>query len=410
VMKAYGLESLHFGREYLIPKPFDHRVLIWEAAAVAKAAMDSGVARHMVDIEEYKEELEKRLGKAQHVMRIVMNRAKFAPKRLVLPEGADRKVLRAAQVIVDEGFAQPILLGNRKRIQQHIEELELHLENVVIEEPTEDQERWQRYTDALFELRHRKGLTRADARKALRDPMAWGAMMLRLGDADALVGGISHHYPETLRTFLKIIGPRPDLSRVASVFMMIVKDKVYFFSDPTVNIDPSAEELADIALASAEVAERFQIEPRVAMISFSNFGSVSHPGVSKVQKATELIRQRRPDLMVDGEMQADTAVEPKLIQEFYPFSNLKGRANVLVFPDIQSANVAFKLVQRLGGAEAIGPILTGMNLPVHLLQYGCEAKDVVNMAAIAVVDAQESHDAELPPMPKLEEPELVTTS
>ncbi|MGB5550417.1 MAG: phosphate acyltransferase, partial [Thermoanaerobaculia bacterium] len=407
VMNAYGVDTLHFGREYLIPKPFDHRVLIWEAAAVAQAAMDSGVAQHPVDIEEYKEELEKRLGKAQHVMRIIINRAKIAPKRLVLPEGADRKILRAAQVIVDEGFAEPILLGNEERIRRRIEELELHLDNVVIEEPTADNERWKRYTEALFDLRHRKGITKADARKALRDPMAWGAMMLRLGEADALVGGISRHYPETLRTFLKVIGPRPDLSIVASVFMMIVKDRVYFFADPTVNINPTAEQLADIALASAEVAEHFHVEPRVAMLSFSNFGSVSHPEVTKVQKATELIRLRRPDLMVDGEMQADTAVEPALIEEFYSFSNLKRRANVLVFPEIQSANVAFKLVQRLGGAEAIGPILTGMNLPVHLVQYGCEAKDVVNMAAIAVVDAQEAGDLELPPMAELEEPETV---
>jgi len=408
VMNAYGVDTLRFGRDYLIPKPFDHRVLIWEAAAVAQAAMDSGVAQHHVDIEEYKEELERRLGKAQHVMRIIINRAKIAPKRLVLPEGADRKILRAAQVILDEGFAKPILLGNAERIRKRIEELELNLEGVVIEEPTADKKSWKRYTQALFDLRHRKGMTKADARAALRDPMAWGAMMLRMGDADALVGGISHHYPDTLRTFLKIIGPRPDLSRVASVFMMIVKDRVYLFADPTVNIDPSAEELADIALSSAEVAEHFHLEPRVAMISFSNFGSVSHPQVRKVQKATELVRLRRPDLMVDGEMQADTAVEPKLIEEFYPFSNLTSRANVLIFPEIQSANVAFKLVQRLGGAEAIGPILTGMNLPVHLLQYGCEAKDVVHMAAIAVVDAQEADGVELPPMGELEEPEPVT--
>jgi malate dehydrogenase (oxaloacetate-decarboxylating)(NADP+) len=408
VMNAYGVDTLRFGRDYLIPKPFDHRVLIWEAAAVAQAAMDSGVAQHHVDIEEYKEELERRLGKAQHVMRIIINRAKIAPKRLILPEGADRKILRAAQVILDEGFAKPILLGNAERIRKRIDELELNLEGVVIEEPTADKKSWKRYTQALFDLRHRKGMTKADARAALRDPMAWGAMMLRMGDADALVGGISHHYPDTLRTFLKIIGPRPDLSRVASVFMMIVKDRVFLFADPTVNIDPSAEELADIALSSAEVAEHFHLEPRVAMISFSNFGSVSHPQVRKVQKATELVRLRRPDLMVDGEMQADTAVEPKLIEEFYPFSNLTSRANVLVFPEIQSANVAFKLVQRLGGAEAIGPILTGMNLPVHLLQYGCEAKDVVHMAAIAVVDAQEADGVELPPMGELEEPEPVT--
>jgi malate dehydrogenase (oxaloacetate-decarboxylating)(NADP+) len=223
----------------------------------------------------------------------------------------------------------------------------------------------------------------------MHNPTVWGAMMVHRGEADSLVAGVGQHYPDTLRPALKIIGKRPDVSRVASLFMMIVEGRVYFFADPTVNIDPTAEELADIAICSADMVKRFHVEPRIAMISFSNFGSVSHPYVSKVQQATEIVRQRRPELMIDGEMQADVAVVRNLRQEHYPFSTLERNANVLVFPDLQSANVAFKLVQRLGGAEAIGPILLGMNKSVHLLQYGCDTKDVVNTAAIAVVDAQE---------------------
>ena len=231
--------------------------------------------------------------------------------------------------------------------------------------------------------------------------------MLELGDADAVVAGVGRHFPETIRPYLSIVGVRPDLSRAASVFMMIVKSRVYFFADPTVNVDPTAEQLADIAVSAAEVAERFHVEPRVAMLSFSDFGSVKHPFVTKVQEATRLVRSRRPDLMIDGEMQADTAVNPEMIEQLYPFSSLKRGANVLVFPDLQSANVAFKLLQRLGGAEAIGPIMTGMRKPVHLLQIGCEVKDIVNMAAIAVVDAHESESRFKLPRVTVEEPELV---
>jgi malate dehydrogenase (oxaloacetate-decarboxylating)(NADP+) len=224
----------------------------------------------------------------------------------------------------------------------------------------------------------------------MKNRTVYGAMMVRQGDADALVAGISQHYPDTIRPALQIIQTRPNCSRVVGLFMMILKDRIYFFADTTVNIEPTAEELAEIACLTAEVARRFQIVPRVAMLSFSNFGSVRHPLVEKVRKAAELVRKREPNLMVDGEMQADTAVVPELIQEHYPFSDLKGPANVLIFPDLQSANIAYKLVQRLGGAEAIGPILVGMGKPVHVLQHGFETKDIVNMAAIAAVDAQEA--------------------
>jgi malate dehydrogenase (oxaloacetate-decarboxylating)(NADP+) len=393
VMKAYGLDRLHFGAEYLIPKPFDHRVLIWEAAAVARAAMETGVAQVEVDLEEYQEQLERRLGKAREVMRVMINRAKRAPKRVVFPEGQHEKVLRASQTILDEGFAEPVLLGRRELVERKVADLELHLDldRLAVVDPR-DSDRAELYVRELYELRQRKGVTLSEARDQLRDPTVFGAMMVRHGDADALVAGVSQHYPETLRPALQIIQMRDGISRVASVFMLILKDRVLFIADPTVNIDPTAEELAEIAILSAEEARRFDVEPRVAMISFSNFGSVKHPLVEKVRRATRLVKARAPGLMVDGEMQAQTAVTPELLEEVYPFSTLKERANVLVFPDLQSANAAYQLVYRLAGAEAIGPILMGMRQPVHLLQHGAEVKDVVHMTAIAVVDAQEAQE------------------
>ncbi len=389
VMRAYGLERLHFGPEYLIPKPFDYRVLLWEAAAVAQAAMESGVARRPVDLEEYKERLERRLGKSREVMRIVINQARRDPRRVVFPEGENEKVLRATRVILDEGFAHPVLLGREEVIRREVEEHELHLDGVTVVDP-ERSDRREAYIQALYALRQRKGVTLAEARELLRNPTVFGAMMVRAGDADALVAGVSQHYPDTLRPALEIIQTRPGASRVVGLYMMIVRDKVYFFADTTVNIDPTAEELAEIAIGAADVAQRFHVEPRVALLSFSNFGSVRHPLAEKVRRAVEIVKRKRPELVVDGEMQADTALNPEFLRELFPFSTLGGEANVLVFPELQSANAAYKIVQHLGGAEAIGPILTGMSRPVHVLQHGCEVKDIVNMAAIAVVDAQEA--------------------
>ncbi len=388
VTKAYGLERLQFGPQYLIPKPFDHRVLLWEATAVAEAAMRTGVARRTIDPAEYRESLERRLGKSREVMRIMINQARRDPKKVVFPEGEHEKVLRAAQTIVDESFAHPILLGREDRIRGLIAELDLHLDNVEIIDP-ENSPKFEDYVQELFRLRQRKGVTLVEARRLMRTRTVYGAMMVRLGDADALVCGISQHYPDTLRPALQIIQVREGCTRVVGLFLMIIKDKVFFFADTTVNIDPSAEELAEIAVLTAEVARRFNFEPRVALLSFSNFGSVRHPFAEKVRQATEIVRRRAPDLMVDGEMQADTAVVEELVHEHYPFSTLKPPANVLIFPDLQSANIAYKLLQRLGGAEAIGPILVGMKKPVHVLQHGFEIKDIVNMAAIAVVDAQD---------------------
>jgi malate dehydrogenase (oxaloacetate-decarboxylating)(NADP+) len=396
VMKAYGGERLHFGPEYLIPKPFDYRVLIWEASAVAQAAMNSGVAKRIIDIEKYKEELENRLGKSREVMRMMINQAKRRPKRVVFPEGHNEKVLRASHILVDEGIAQPVLLGDEDHIRLIARELDIDLSHIEIIHPT-NSPKYQEYAYELYQFRQRKGVTWQEALEQMRNPTAYGAMMVRQGDADALIAGVTQHYPDTIRPALQIIQMRQGLSRVSGLFMMIMKDRVYFFADTTVNIEPTAEELAEIALCSAEIARRFNIEPRIAMLSFSNFGSAQHRFVQKVQEATRLVKQRAPDMIVDGEMQADTAVTPEMLDEYYPFSTLKGGANVLIFPDLQSANVAYKLVARLGGAEAIGPILMGMAKPVHVLQRGCEVKDIVNMAAIAVVDAQEAEEKSLSP-------------
>jgi malate dehydrogenase (oxaloacetate-decarboxylating)(NADP+) len=386
VMKAYGLERLHFGPEYLIPKPFDYRVLIWEASAVAEAAMKTGEARIDIDVEEYREKLESRLGKSREIMRFVINRARRSPRRVVFPEGTHEKVLRATQVILDENIAHPILLGNPEAFREKVSELGLHLDGVTVVDPLGSPNR-ERYKQELYRLRQRKGVTLTEAEDLMRNFTAFASMMVRMEDADALVAGVSQHYPDTLRPALQIIGVQEGVTKVAGVFMIIVKGRVFFFADTTVNIDPDPEDLAEIAVGSADVARRFHIEPRVAMLSFSNFGSARHPFVDKVRRATELVKRQAPDLLVDGEMQADTAVTPELLSAHYPFSLLQGGANVLIFPDLQSANTAYKLVHRLAGAEAIGPILTGMRKPVHVLQHGMEVGDIVNMTALAVVGA-----------------------
>ncbi|HON00591.1 MAG TPA: NADP-dependent malic enzyme [Acidobacteriota bacterium] len=390
VAKAYGLERLRFGSDYLIPKPFDPRVLIWESAAVAEAAMKTGVARRPIDLDRYREELEQRLSPSREVMRVMINQARRDPKKVVFPEGEHPKVLRACQAILEERIAVPILLGAEARVRELAHEYALHLDGVQIVDPQESPLA-ARYAQELYQLRQRKGITLAEAQRLMRDnPNVYGAMMVRLGDADALVAGVGQHYPDTLRPALQIIQVREDCSRVVGLFLMVFRDRLLFFADTTVNIEPSAEELADIAILTAQVARRFNVDPRVAMLSFSNFGSVRHPLTEKVRRATELVRQKAPGLAVDGEMQADTAVFYDLIREHYPFSTLTQPANILIFPDLQSANIAYKLVQRLGGAETVGPILVGMRKPVHVLQYGFEAKDIVNMTAIAVVEAQEA--------------------
>jgi malate dehydrogenase (oxaloacetate-decarboxylating)(NADP+) len=390
VRRAYGVERMEFGRDYIIPKPFDSRVLIWVASAVAKAAMDSGVAQVQVDIEEYKDQLERRLGKSREVMRVVIHKAQRAPKRVVFPEGEETKILRASQILLDEQIATPILVGREDRIRATIGDLHLHLEGIEIVEPAQSP-KLPDYTRELYRLRQRKGITLSEAEHSILARNTFAAMMLHMDDADALVGGLAQHYPDTIRPALQVIAVREGLRRVAGVYMLITaRGEVYFLADATVNIEPSTEDLAEIAMLAADTARRFDVEPRVAMLSFSNFGSTRHPLAEKVARATDLVKRRRPDLMIDGEMQADTAVAPEIIAETYPFSTLKGGANVLIFPNLEAGNVAYKLLMRIGGAEAIGPILMGLSKPVHVLQRGCEVNDIVNIAAVAVVEAQEA--------------------
>ncbi len=387
VLNAYGLESLKFSRDYIIPKPFDPRVLLWVAPAVAKAAMESGVARLTIDIDEYREELALRQGKGQQVRHFILNEAKAVKQqeRIVFAEGEESKIIRAASQVIDEGIGIPILVGREEMINQRIMDLALDFKPEIMD-PAKC-ERLEEYIAAYHELRQRKGVSASEARKRmLNDRNVFGAMMVKMGDADAFVSGLTYEYPEVIRPALQIHHTAPDAARAAGVYIMIVEERVYLFTDATVNIDPTAEDLAEIACLAADYAVRLGLEPRVAMLSFSNFGSTPHPKQAKVAKAVELIKAKRPDLVIDGEMQADTAVVADIIEKRYAFSDVKD-ANVLVFPSLEAANIAYKLLDRLGNAQAIGPILLGMGAPVHVLQTGDEVRDIVNIAAVAVMDA-----------------------
>ena len=390
VLQAYGVERLSFGREYIIPKPFDPRVLIREASAVAQAAMETGVAQQPVDLAQYREELERRLGRANEVMRGIIHKAQRDPKRVVFPEGEQPKILRACQILLDQKIAAPVLLGNAETIRARAAEMRLHLSGVEVVDP-ESFLRIGEYTEELYRLRQRKGVTPTEAAKMARAPVTFASLMVHMGDADALVGGLTTHYPDTIRPALQVIAVRPELRKVAGVYVLIApKGGLYFLADTTVNIEPDVEELAEIAIMTAEKARRFGQTPRVAVLSFSNFGSTNHRLSAKARAVVDLVRKRAPGLTIDGEMQADTAVLPKIIEETYPFSRLKGGANVLVFPNLESANIAYKLLQTLGGGEMIGPLLAGLTKPVHVLQRGSSVNDIVNVAAIAVMDAQET--------------------
>jgi malate dehydrogenase (oxaloacetate-decarboxylating)(NADP+) len=388
VCRAYGNEKFTFGRNYIIPKPFDPRALLRVAPAVARAAMDSGVARQPIeDMHKYTESLEALQGKAKETMRQIINKAKCDPKKIVFPEGDNEKILKAAAALIEEEIAQPILIGSRKKVLEKMAELGMDL-NVTIIDP-EDSELTEGYAQELYRLRQRKGVTLSEARRIVRRKSRnhFGSMMVHMGDADALLSGIDAHYPETIRPALEVIGKQPQLSGVHGMYMMIFKKGIYFLADTTVEIDPTAEELAETAILTAEKVRLLDIEPRVAMLSFANFGSVRHQLAAKVKKAVELVKQQAPELEIDGEMQADTAVTPELLAN-YPFSSLTGPPNILIFPDLNSGNICYKLLDHLGGAEAIGPILMGMKKPVHVLQRGDDVSNIVSMAAIAVVDAQ----------------------
>ncbi len=390
VCRAYGVERLKFGREYLIPKPFDSRVLIWEASAVAEAAMRTGVAQEPINLELYREQLERRLGKAHEISRMMIQKAQLKPKLVVFPEGENEKILRACHWLLEEKIASPILLGNPAVIEAKTSDLGLDLTGARIVDPAKSELR-ESYIQELFTLRKRRGMTLSEASNLIRNPNVFGSMMVRMGDADALVSGVAHHYPQVIRPALQIVRMREGLHKVSSCYAMITRTgDMYFLADTTVNIDPTAEDLVEIALCTAEAARRFGVVPRVAMLSFSSFGSTQHPQCEKVRRAVELLHKADPALIADGEIMADAAVSPEMLEEIYPFSTLKGGANVLICPDLGSANIAYKLLQKLGGVETLGPILMGMARPVHLLPLGSEVELIVKVAAIAVVDAQET--------------------
>jgi len=398
VSRAYGGLNFKFSREYLIPKPFDRRVLLWVAPAVAQAAMDSGVARKKIDINAYKDRLETMLGSSYTVMRGIKKRVKSeeAMATIVFPEGENSKILRAAHLIREEGIAEPILLGNEDVVRKRIADLGMTeaLTGVKILRPSTHASR-DEYAQKFFEKRRRKGMTYELARSQMKIPNYFGSMMVELGHADGLLSGISQSYPQTIRPAIQVIGPKAG-SRLAGIYMMIFKKRVLWFADTTVNIDPTAEELANIAIQTAALAETFMVaEPRVAMLSFSNFGSNEHPHALKVRRAVELVKERAPALVIDGEMQADTALSPEISAESFPFNLVAGNANILIFPDLQSGNIAYKLMSRLANADAIGPILVGMNKPVFVLQQNSDVNDVVNMAAITAMEIHARRKAEV---------------
>lgn len=386
VLTAYGLESLKFGEDYIIPKPLDPRVLLWESPAVAKAAMETGVARRIIDLDEYRQQLAFRQGMGEQVRYYFINKARQIPqkKRIVFAEGEETKIIRAAAQVFDEGIGLPILVGRPQVIHDKVESLGLDFTPQVVCPP--EFERIEAYAQVLYEMRQRKGMTLQDARKRVLEPNLFGPLMVKMGDADAFVSGLTYDYPEVIRPALQIHHTAPGSRRAAGVYIMIANGKVYLFTDATVNIEPTAEDLAEIACLSASFARQVGLEPRVALLSFSNFGSTPHSLSVKVQRAVQIIRERCVDFPVDGEMQADTAVTAEIIDERYPFSQVKD-ANVLVFPSLEAANIAYKLLARLGNAQAIGPILLGMGAPMHVLQTGAEVRDIVNIAAVAAIDA-----------------------
>ncbi len=389
---AYNEKSLHFDANYIIPKPMDPRLLAVVAPAVAKAAIDSGVATSAIeDWDAYENELYKRLGADDNILRYVINKAKQNPKRVVFAEAENLKVLKAAQIVKDEGIAQPILLGRPKYINQLMEEHGLQLQDVEIIDPRSDEELPKRieYGKLFFDKRHRRGYNLYEAKKAMRERPYYGCMMVETGAADALISGLTRQYPNTLRPALEIIGMDEHSKRVAGMYMMLTKKGPLFFADTTVNFNPTEEELMNITLQTARAVEFFNIKPRIAMLSYSNFGSSASPEAILVRNVVERIKREHPDMVIDGEMQVGVAFNKELLSESYPFSDLVDESpNTLIFPNLAAGNIAYHLLMEVGGAEAVGPILLGLKKPVHVLQLGSSVRQIVNMVAIAVVEAQ----------------------
>ena len=389
VLKAYGGTPIHFGREYIIPKPFDPRVLLWEAPAVAQAAIKSGVARKpFADVDAYRESLERLLGRSREVMRVVIQQARSHPHRVVFPEGVEAPVLRACQILVDQHLARPILLGDPVAIRGRIRELDLELDDIDIVDPVTSGQ-LEECARGLYELRARRGLSVQRAARQARDPLYYGLWLLRTGQAEGLVCGVHRSYPQVVRPTLEIVPLRPGVKRAAGMYAMILQERVLFFADATINIDPDPQTLAEIARLSAEAArELFHVEPRVAMLSFSNFGEVKHPACAKVRQAVEILRSTDPGLVVDGEMMADTALVPEIVATAFPHCRIAGDANVLVFPDLQSGNIAYKLTHHLANADLVGPILLGLERPVNAVNHYSTVDEIVHIAAVTVAMAE----------------------
>ncbi len=388
---AYGSKNLSFGPDYIIPKPIDNRLISAVSSAVAKAAIDSGVAKKKIENwDAYIAELENRLGKDNKLMRSLANKAKSNPKRVVFTEADTYKILKAAQVVRDEGIAKPILLGRKEKIQAISEEYNIDLTEMLIIDPyLEEEARRNEFGDSLWRKRQRRGLTQYDARKLMRDRNYFGAMMVESGMADAMISGLTRKYGQPIKPALEIIGVQPTVSRVAGLYVMITKKGPYFFADTTMNADPTAEELVDIAVLTATTVQQFNITPRIAMLSYTNFGSADGAVPKKVSKAVDILHKNYPGLIVDGDIQANFAANNALLKEQFPFSTLADKSvNTFIFPNLAAGNIAYKLMQELGGAEAIGPVLMGLRKPVHVLQLGSSVREIVNMVIISVVDAQ----------------------
>jgi malate dehydrogenase (oxaloacetate-decarboxylating)(NADP+) len=389
---AYGETRLTFGREYIIPKPFDPRLIAEIPPAVAKAAMDSGVAKEPIDDwDRYKNNLLDRLGSDNKLVRLLLNRAKTNPKRVVFAEADQLNVLKAAQIAYDEGVAIPILLGRQDVIRDLMNEIDFDADIQIVDPKADEQtERKNRYADAYWEKHQRDGVTQYSARKIMRERNYFAAMMVNEGDADALISGYSRSYPSVVKPMLQLIGMAKGVTRVATTNVMMTQRGPLFLSDTAININPTAEDLARIAYMTSRVCKLFGVDPVIAMTSYSNFGSSDHPNAKKVNKAVKILHETYPEMVVDGEVQTDFALNPGMLQDKFPFSKLAGRkVNTLIFPNLDAANITYKLLKELNKAESIGPIMIGMNKPVHILQLDASVDEMVNMVAVAVIDAQE---------------------
>lgn len=392
VNMAYNKTNLTFGKEYIIPKPLDPRLITEVAPAVAKAAMESGVARKVIsDWNAYESELIVRMGRDNTLIDSLVNRAKTNPKKVVFAEADHHKILKAALMVHHEGIAIPILLGNKEKINQICEAYQLNIKGLEIidRRSVEEEERKNQFADIFFDLRKRRGFTYYEARQVMRARNYFGTMLVRCGYADALVSGLTRKYPDTVRPSLQIIGKKEGVNKVVGMYVIVTKNGPFFFADTTININPTAEELAEIAILTADAVKNYNITPRIAMLSYSNFGSSENTETVKVRNAVKIVHEKRPELIIDGEMQANFALNNEMLSEQFPFSTLVGKnVNTLIFPTLEAGNIAYKLMQELGGAEALGPVILGLKKPVHILQLGSSVREIVNMVTMAVVDAQ----------------------